>query len=77
VKEWFRTIKAEGPPPGSNFDYASRLTEVNLLGVMAARFGGRIDWDPVLGEVTNRPGLNAFVKEPVRPRWKYGYDIWC
>ena len=51
------------------------MTEVALLGVLAQRFGGRIEWDSVKG-VTNRPELNAFVKEPVRAGWEAGEDLW-
>jgi len=69
-QEWIRAIKGEGPEPGANFDYAAPFTEMMLIGVLAARFGGRIEWDPVKG-VTNRPELNAYVKEPVRNGWDY------
>ena len=71
VHEWFRAIKGEGPEPGSNFDYAARLTEVNLIGVLATRFGGRIDWHPEKG-VTNRPELNRYLKPAMRKGWEMG-----
>ena len=74
--EWVAAIKGEIKECGSNFDYAAPLTEVALIGVLAQRFGGRIEWDPIKGEVTNRPELNAFVKEPVRAGWEYGADLW-
>ncbi|MGZ0655455.1 Gfo/Idh/MocA family oxidoreductase [Coraliomargarita sp. W4R53] len=73
--EWVRAIKGEGPESGANFDYASRFTEMMLIGALAARFGGRIEWDPAKG-ITNRPELNAFVREPVRPGWEIGHDLW-
>lgn len=72
--EWVRAIKG-GPECGSNFDYAAPMTEVALLGVLAQRFDGRIEWDPAKG-VTNRPELNAFVKEPVRAGWEAGENLW-
>jgi hypothetical protein len=31
--------------PGSCFEYAARLTEIYLLGVLGQRFGGLIEWD--------------------------------
>jgi len=74
--EWVRAIKGAGPEPGSNFDYAAPMTEVSLLGVIAARFGGRIEWDAKKMEITNRPELNAYIKEPVRPGWEYGENLW-
>lgn len=74
--EWIAAIKGEIAECGSNFDYAAPMTEVALIGVLAQRFGGRIEWDPVKGAVINRPELNAFVKEPVRAGWSYGEDLW-
>lgn len=74
-KEWIRAIKGEGPEPGSNFDYAAPLSEIALIGVLAQRFGGRIEWNPEKG-ITNRPELNAFVREPTRKGWEYGGDLW-
>jgi predicted dehydrogenase len=75
-REWISAIKQTGPEPGSNFAYAARLTEIILLGVLAQRFGTRIEWDAAAGRITNHPELNAFVKEPVREGWSYGEDLW-
>ena len=47
-------------------------TETVLLGVIAQRFGGRIEWEAKACRITNRPELNAFLKEPVRDGWKIG-----
>jgi hypothetical protein len=49
--------------------------ETCLLGVLAERFGGRIEWDAENMRITNRPELNAFIKEPVRKGWEYGEDL--
>ena len=68
----FRDIKGEGPTAGSNFDYAAPLTEVILLGSLAIRLGHRIEWDAEKMEVTNVPGLERYIKEPVRRGWAYG-----
>jgi predicted dehydrogenase len=67
--EWTRAIKGDGPEPGANFDFAAPFTEMMLLGVLAARFGGRIEWDSTNLKITNRPELAAFVQEPVRKGW--------
>ena len=75
-REWLRAIKGEGPEPGSNFTYSAKLTEIILLGVLAQRFNTRIEWDAQAGRITNRPELNAFVKEPVRAGWARGEDLW-
>ncbi|MEM8953311.1 MAG: Gfo/Idh/MocA family oxidoreductase [Verrucomicrobiota bacterium] len=76
VGEWIAAIKGEGPEPGSNFDYASPFTETHLLGVLAMRFGGKVEWDADAMKITNRPELNAFVKEPVLKGWEYGDNLW-
>jgi predicted dehydrogenase len=69
--EWVRAVKGEGPEPGANFDFASPFTETMLLGALAARFGGRIEWDAENMKVTNRPELDAYIKEPIREGWDY------
>ena len=76
MDEWVRAIKDEGPEPGSNFDYASRLTEVGLLGVLAQKTGKSFEWDAEKMEVSNQPELNAFIKEPVRRGWEMGDELW-
>jgi predicted dehydrogenase len=75
-REWLNAIKGTSPEPGSNFTYASKLTEISLLGVLAQRFNTRIEWDAKAGRITNHPELNAFVKEPVRQGWEAGEDLW-
>jgi len=76
MPEWIRAIKGEGPEPGSNFDYSARLTEVACLGALAQFHGGRIEWDSANMKITNRPELNAFIKEPMPKGWEYGEDLW-
>jgi predicted dehydrogenase len=75
-QEWIDAIKGLIPDTGANFEYAARLTEIDLLGVLAQRFGGRIEWNAAKMKVTNRPELNAYLKEPVRRGWEYGDDLW-
>ncbi|MBK1875222.1 Gfo/Idh/MocA family protein [Pelagicoccus mobilis] len=74
--EWIKAIKGEGPEPGANFDFSAPYTEMMLIGVLAARFGGRIEWDPKKG-ITNRPELNKYVRpDNVREGWDYGQNLW-
>jgi predicted dehydrogenase len=75
-REWLRAIKGEGPEPGSHFDYAAKLTEIILLGVLAQRFNTRIEWDAKAGRITNHPELAEYVHEPARDGWRYGEDLW-
>jgi predicted dehydrogenase len=73
--EWLQAIKGEGPLPGSNFDYSASLSEMVSLGVLAQRMGTRIEWDAANMKVTNKPELNAYIKEPAREGWRYGEDL--
>lgn len=75
LEEWTAAIKGDGPAPGSDFRYACGLTELTLVGVLAQRFGGRLDWDAARMQISNRPELNDYVREPVRPGWETGLSI--
>ena len=75
IQELFDAIKG-GPKPGSNFDYASPLTEVVLLGGIAIRTGKRIEWDAENMRISNHPGMERYIKEPVQPGWNYGENLW-
>jgi hypothetical protein len=75
-QEWLRAIKHEGPLPGSNFDYAARLTEMSLVGVMAQRTNRDIEWDAAKMRVTNQTGLEAIIRQPARRGWDVGAEVW-
>jgi predicted dehydrogenase len=66
--EWLNACRG-GPPAMSNFDYASRLTEMVLLGNVAIRAGKPIQWDAEKMRVTNAPEANRFVKREYRRGW--------
>jgi len=74
--EWLRAIKGEGPMPGSNFDYSSRLTEMAAIGVMAQRFHTLIEYDAANMIVTLHPEFDVFIKEPVREGCSFGENLW-
>ena len=74
-QEWVDCIK-NGTLPGSNFDYASSLNEMVMVGVIAQRFATRVEYDGEKMQITNQPELNAYIKEPVREGWSYGEDLW-
>ena len=52
------------------------MTEVMLLGIIAANHGGKLKWDAKNMKITNRPELNQYLKHPVRKGWEYGEDLW-
>ncbi len=74
-REWTDAIRGDDPHPGSNFDYAAELTEMVLLGVIAQRFGGRVEYDAAQMKITNRPELNAWLRLSARDGWKYGETL--
>lgn len=69
-REWFDAIKG-GASPMSNFEYASRLTEITLLGVLSLRLGGeKIYWDSENMKATGLPDADQIIREPVRTGWE-------
>ncbi len=75
VQEWVDAIKND-TLPGSNFDYSASLMEMAQIGVLAQRFGGKLDYDAENMKVTNRPELDDYIKEPARKGWSYGENLW-
>ena len=51
------------------FDYAAKLTEVMLLGVVALRAGKRIEYDAANMRVKNVPAANQYLEREARPGW--------
>ncbi len=74
-QEWIDAIK-NNTLPGSNFDYATELTEMILVGVLSQRFVSKVEYDAKNMKVTNRPDIDAYIKEPMRDGWAYGEDLW-
>jgi hypothetical protein len=55
----------------ANFDFAGPLTEMVLLGVLAARFPGKkLQWDAANLKVTNLPEANQHVRLAYRQGWE-------
>lgn len=53
----------------SNFDYAGPLTEVILLGCIAARMNTKLEWDAEKMKVTNNESANKFINHQYREGW--------
>ena len=69
-REWVDAIKG-GPAASSNFEYATRLTEIVLLGVLSLRLGGKkILWEPENMKATGLPEADSIIREPVRKGWE-------
>jgi predicted dehydrogenase len=74
VQEWVDAIK-DNSLPGSHFGYAAELTEMALVGVLAQRFAAKIEYDAKNMKITNRPDIDAYIKEPAREGWSYGENL--
>ena len=77
-REWIDACKG-GPPGSSSFEYASRLTEMVLLGNVAVRAGLHqaenghpvmLNWDPAAMRVTNLPEANQYLRNEYRKGWE-------
>jgi predicted dehydrogenase len=64
--EWIRACKG-GPAAGSNFDVASKLTELCLLSNVAVRARRPLEWDAANMRVTNVPAANKYLTKSYRP----------
>ena len=51
------------------FEYASRLTEVMLLGIVSLKAGKKLEYDAANMRVTNVPAANEFLRREPRPGW--------
>jgi hypothetical protein len=58
-----------GGPTTTNFDYAGALTEAVLLGTVAYRHGGKIDWDGANLKITNAPDVQKWLHKEYRKGW--------
>jgi hypothetical protein len=66
-KEFVEAIKAGDPTKAmSNFEYAGRLTETVLLGVVALKAGTTIEWDPVAMKAKNVPSADQYIRREYR-----------
>lgn len=70
IQEWVEAIK-NGTQPGANFEYASRLTEVVLLGNLAIRLGKPIKWDSKNLKVIGAPEADAMIRREYREGWEF------
>ncbi len=68
-RDWIRAAKG-GDPSCSNFGVAGPFTEWILLGVLALRFDGKLDWDRSRMK-TNRDEANQFIKPTFRKGWTW------
>jgi hypothetical protein len=65
---WVDAAKA-GAGASCPFEYAARLTETMLLGIVALRAGKKIAYDSASMRVTNDAAANELLQRTARPGW--------
>ena len=65
---WAEAAKGKGET-SCPFEYAAKLTEVMLLGVVALKAGKKIHYDGANMRITNMPAANDYLKREARPGW--------
>lgn len=68
-RDWIRACK-NGDPSCSDFSVAGPFTEWILLGTLALRFEGKLEWDSAKMKVTNLSEANQYLKPKFRDGWK-------
>jgi len=66
--EWIKACKGDRKTT-CNFDYAGRLIETMLLGLVAYRVGKKLTYDGKTGK-TNDPEADKLLRRDYRPGWK-------
>jgi predicted dehydrogenase len=69
-RDWVRACKG-GEPACSNFSVAAPFVEWMLLGVIAMKFEGKLDWDASKMRFTNKPEANKYLMPHFRKGWKF------
>jgi predicted dehydrogenase len=67
-REWLLAAKG-GKPAACNFELGTRLTEIALLGTLAARTARYLEWDSERLTITNDREANLLVNPPYRAGW--------
>ena len=68
--DWIQACKT-GVPADSNFAIAGPFTEWILLGTLALRFEGKIEWDSEKMRITNNAEANKYIKPTFRKGWNF------
>jgi predicted dehydrogenase len=68
MRDWIEASK-NGTQSCSNFDYASALTGMVLLGNLATRAGKKLDWDAANMRATNASEVDEFIRPAYRKGW--------
>lgn len=68
-REWLEAVKG-GPQPMSHFGYSGPLNEFLQLGNIAAQMPGvTLEYDPLVGRITNNAQADAMLRREYRSGW--------
>jgi hypothetical protein len=70
MRDFIRACKG-GDPACSNFDVAAPFVEWMLLGVIALRHEGKLEYDPEKMRITNNSEANKLLKPTFRKGWEF------
>jgi len=70
MRDFIRAAKG-GDPACSNFDVAAPFVEWMLLGVIALRHEGKLEYDPDKMRITNNNDANKLMKPTFRKGWEF------
>jgi hypothetical protein len=68
--DWIRACKG-GDPSCSSFDVAGPFVQWMLLGVIAMKYEGKLDWDAQQSRFTNNKEANQYLTPKFRRGWKF------
>ena len=69
-RDWIRACKG-GEPACSNFNVAAPFVEWMLLGVIALRVEGKLEYDAAKMKITNNAEANKYLKPTFRRGWSF------
>jgi len=67
-EQWIKAAKGD-LKTDCNFDYAGKMMETMLLGLVAYRVGKKIEYDGATGQVKNDSGANELISRKYREGW--------
>jgi hypothetical protein len=70
MRDFIRACKG-GDPACSNFDVAAPFVEWMLLGVIALRHEGKLEYDPEKMRITNNAEANKLLRPTFRKGWEF------
>ena len=71
--EWYKACTGDAPytHPSSNFMYAGPLSESMLLGCIAQKVGGVLEYDAEAQRFTNNDEANRYITKEYRKGWDF------